>query len=103
MRPRSRSGVFIIIHAWGGLQEDHPRRDIPDIPEFPENPEIPELPRHPGTPENPEIPEFPIRKGRPSRPETFSTIAGRLWYRFSVFFKVASPERCDSQREWPNP
>ena len=42
--------------AWGGLQEDHPRREIPEIPEipeFPDNPGIPKLSRHP------EIPEIP--------------------------------------------
>ena len=89
--------------AWGGLQEDHPRREIPEIPEFPDDPEIPELSRHPETPEIPEIPEIPIRKGRPSGPETrFSTLSDRFLGRFSVFFKVASRERFAWQREVSN-
>ena len=69
--------------AWGDLQEDHPRREIPEIPEIPEFPDNPELSRHPETPEIPEIPEIPIRKGRPSGIfDAFGSIFGSI---FGVF------------------
>ena len=89
--------------AWGDLQEDHPRREIPEIPEIPEFPDNPELSRHPETPEIPEILDIPIRKRRQSGPETrFSTLSDRFLGRCSVFFKVASRERFASQREVSN-
>ena len=89
--------------AWGGLQEDHPRREIPEIPEIPEFPTNPELSRYPETLEIPEIPEIPIRKGRLSGPETrFLTLSGRFLSQFPEFFKVALRERFASQRKGLN-
>ena len=99
MRLRSRCNN----PAWGGLQEDHPSREIPEIPEILEFPDNPELSRHPETPEIQEILEIPIRKRRPSGPEKrFSTLSDRFLGRFSVYFQVASRERLASQREVSN-
>ena len=86
--------------VWGWPPGGSSWEGNPEIPAFPENPENPELSRHPGLRK---FRRFRSEKGAPSGPETrFSTLSDQCLGRFSVFFKVASRERCASQREVSN-